>query len=453
VLGPTERRGRAGCAAAAAAALVVSWAPLAAAVPAVTLAAAADAGGLVKAGRWAPLTVTIESNEETFEGDLLVSWGDTRLRRRLSLASRGRRELDLHIRTSNPESTIHLRLVAGGVEVRRISVPVRILEQAEEATLCVTPPDGGVTDAACTATITPERLPRSMRGYEAVERLVLPDFPLRLSTAQRVALERWRSIRPLEQSGDLALAPYPSPPTAMRGLPRPTALFIAGVSAAFVLCAAGSAVMGRRRRRPVARVLTAVGVALFVSSVAASAVGSLGPRAVVVQHESLVQQAPGSPGSLLVMRGLATFPASGRYTLQFHVRDGSVEPAGHAVEMSVDESGLPVLTGGFGLGGRQAFSVDAVADLEALAVTRQGRTWTVTNRSGVELSDCRFSEGFSKADLGNLAPGSSMTAEEAGEGIGPALTCVTDAALVNVTAGDRDVRLEGRTHIALYRND
>jgi hypothetical protein len=443
---------RPGKAAALIAAVVLLKATLAAASTDVTLTATAAAGGVVKAGRWTPLIVTIDSKEDTFEGDLVIAWGDTRLRRQLAFASRGRRELDLYLRTSSPENTIQVRLLSQGVEVRRTDVPVIIFAQSDPVTLCVMAADGAGGDHACTATVQASLLPRSMRGYESVDRLVWPAAAVRLSAEQQVALTRWQSIRPLELSGDLALAPLPSSPTAARGLPRASSTFIAAISTAFVVCLAGTAMLGRRRRIPVGRVWGAAVAAIVFWSLAASAVGSWGPRSVEVRHASLLQQLPGSSGSILTIKGLATFPGFDRYALQFHVPDASVEPtAGDAGDEAViDESGAPVINGTFGLGARQSFVGEAVVDLELVEVSYQAPAWTISNRSQFELTRCRFSEGFSRIEIGTLPPGASVTAAEVAEGIGPAFTCFVEDPLVSVTAGERDVKLVGTTRLAVY---
>src|SRR5687767_1083188 len=78
----------------------------------VTLRAATASGGVVKAGRSAPLHVTIDSARSKFSGELLVSWGDARLRRQIALASPGRRNFELHVRTADPEATIQVELVS-----------------------------------------------------------------------------------------------------------------------------------------------------------------------------------------------------------------------------------------------------------------------------------------------------------------------------------------------------
>jgi hypothetical protein len=439
-------------AAALIAAVVLVDAKLAAASTDVTLTATAAAGGVVKAGRWTPLIVTIDSQEDTFEGDLVVLWGGTRLRRQLSFASRGRRELDLYLRTSNPENTIQVRLRSHGVEVRRTEVPVSIREQNDPITLCVMAPDGAGGDQECTATIHASLLPRSIRGYESVDRLVWPAAAVRLSAEQQVALDRWQSIRPLELSGDLALAPLPSSPTAARGLPRAPSMFIAAITTAFVLCLAGTALVARRRRVPIGRVWGAAAAAVVLWSVAASAVGSWGARSIEVRHASLLQQLPGSSGSIVTFKGLATFPGFDRYTLQFHVPDASVEPtAGDAEEEAlIDESGAPVINGAFGLGARQSFVGEGVVDLELVDVSHQGSAWTISNRSQIELTRCHFSEAFSRIDIGTLPPGASVTADEVTDGIGPAFTCSIEDPVVSVTAGERDVKLVGTTMLAVY---
>ena len=113
---------------------------------------------------------------------------------------------------------------------------MRVLDATDPVTLCVASTDGSTPDTSCTATTTPALLPRSARGYEAIDRLVWPAGERRLSIEQRLALERWQSFRQLEESGDSGLTPQPTRPGARRGIPGPTAGVIAGGAVWYVVC-------------------------------------------------------------------------------------------------------------------------------------------------------------------------------------------------------------------------
>ena len=136
----------------------------------------------------------------------------------------------------------------------------------------------------------------------------------------------------------------------------------------------------------------------------------MGPgQAIQLRHDSLLQQIPGVTGSVLTMRANVVFPAFDAYALRFPLTDGLVDlpTAAGRPEQVVDVDGLPVIGGTYGLAARQAFSAEAVVDVQLLAVSETGRTLMVSNRSAFHLRDCRFAEGFSVMEVGAMPPGAS----------------------------------------------
>jgi hypothetical protein len=416
--------------------------------------ASAGLGGIAKAGRWTPIHVTIE-NSDALTAELVISWGDATIRRKLALASPGKRAFDLYMRTAEVERTMHLRIASAGTVLHATEIPLQVLRQDEPVTLCALPADGAAADtSACVATTTPDLLPRSLRGYEAADRVTWPAGERTLPDEQRNALDAWQQLRRLEEAGDLTLTPQPTRPSVRRGLDGRTAQALAGIATASVLCFTLGGLFFPRRRTRLALVVGSLVVATIGAIVAVFGIGRLGPgRAISIQHASLLQQLPGRPASVLSISGIAQFPAFEDFTVSLANADASLEPAstsGRAQQL-VDEDGHPILTGTFGLGSRKAFTAEAITDIQLLTVATDGRTTRLTNQSQTELRECRFAGGFSVRDVGVLKPGASVTAEQIEDFAGPLFTCTSAEPVVAFTELRRPVRMSGTTVVAVYR--
>jgi hypothetical protein len=196
-----------------------------------------------------------------------------------------------------------------------------------------------------------------------------------------------------------------------------------------------------------------VGVTLLASA-GAAAIGRAGPGLdVEVRHQSLLQQIPGTHRSLLTMRGIAQFPAFDTYSIRLPVMDAMFEVADGAnrSEQALDVDGHPVIAGVFGLGTRQAFAVEAISDVQPLALSWKGRTATVANRSDFRMRSCRFADRFSDTRSKDLAPGARVSADQVTEAAGPVFTCLLPRSLVDLTEAARGVTMTGTTTLALYR--
>ena len=152
------------------------------------------------------------------------------------------------------------------------------------------------------------------------------------------------------------------------------------------------------------------------------------------------------------MRAVAEFPALDRYVLRLPLSDATIDPAAARgrQEQIVDENGLAVIDGRYGLGSRQAFEAEGTLAGQPLGIARAGRDWTILNRSRVTLKDCRFAEGFSSTDARPLPPGASSTAHQTSEVLGPVFTCRAEDPLVDPTSEGRAVETLGVTVIAVY---
>ena len=117
----------------------------------------------------------------------------------------------------------------------------------------------------------------------------------------------------------------------------------------------------------------------------------------------------------------------------------------------MDDNGLPVISGPYGLAARQAFAAEGFVDMQPLEVTMTGRTLTVSNRSDFNLRACRFAEGFSVTDVGGVAPAHPRPRRNS-LCLGPLFTCTVDEPLIDLTARDRRVETRGPTLVAVYRS-
>src|SRR5204862_4300573 len=168
--------------------------------PTVTFKTSAGLGGWCRPARWMPVRVDVETRGETSSeaaaGEIVVEWGDARVRRALTLASPSHKQVELYIRTADARDSITVRVLVADREMAPAVVPVRLVAPAEPLTVCVAPvntrPTIGVT---CAATLNPESLPRSWRGYAAADDVVWPSGGKPTLTAeQRIALDRWRVV-------------------------------------------------------------------------------------------------------------------------------------------------------------------------------------------------------------------------------------------------------------------
>jgi hypothetical protein len=296
-------------------------------------------------------------------------------------------------------------------------------------------------------------LPASHRGYDAVDRVVWSNGhgPETWTSAQRLALERWRALRQLDRHGDLGLTAGVNRPLLERGLPidttRVAAAGATAYSVLFLLLGLGS----RRSRARMSVFFGAMAVLTTAGVAGVCAIGRIGQTPIAVHHESLMQQLPGTLGSLLTVKAVAEFPAFDRYSLRLSTPDASLEtvtPSGSTE--TIDDEGYPVLAGTFGLGDRQAFSAEAATPVRFLDVAENGDVVRVTNTSNVELLDCRFTGGFATSASGALKPSASMQARRSGDVLGPAFTCLVPDTVLVLAESRRQVRTNGRMTLVAY---
>jgi hypothetical protein len=437
----------------------------AAAVPVrgATLEAMAGLGGVAKAGRWTPVMVSVTSEREAIDGELVVAWGDTSLRRPLTLAPGTRKDFELYVRTSDPRSAIDVRVLGGSREIGRASVPVRVLGADDRVVVCVGADATASLDAgACTTTVRARAMPRSARGYEVADDVVWPAAGTGLTADQDAAWRAWRALEALDASGDLGATPQVRRPQVQPGLPATVTRVVAAIGASYLLAvlAAGVALRARRARLWV----TAAAFAMVVAGVCAAVagIGRVGTtRAVHLHHVSLLQQLPGAPTSVLTTRAIAEFPAFDHFALRLPAVDGTLEtmsPRG-AASGALDAEGFPVVAGVFGIAGRQSFAGEAFVEARPLDIEERGRTIAIRNQSRQTLRECRLGRGLAATGaVGaafSLAPGArleaSWTSASDKSPSGPVITCAADEAPVAFVEAQRPVVMHGVTTVAAYR--
>lgn len=409
--------------------------------------------GLVKPGRWVPVRIVVDSGSAPLSGELVVAWGTSTLRRPVSLATPGSRLVEMHVRTADPGSAVHVSLEGTGATA--VNVPVTVLSYDRQVTLCIATVDAWLPDAArCSVTLPPERLPLSLRGYDVVDEVIVALDERALTASQRLALDRWRALRALEAAGDLALTPQVTRPLVRRGLPTPTARALATSAAVYASVLLLIAIVTRLAAPRAWTIWTAAVLLVGLSAVSTSVIGHVGAsRHITLHHTSLLQQIPGSTASLLTTRAIAVFPAHDAFAIRMPLDDAMLQAAGPGeMAQREDAQALPLLTGRYGMGARQAFAAEAVAEFHPIELIEDGRTMTFSNRSNVLLEECRLAHGLTGDAATDLAPGERVTAERIGEIVGPVFTCtLRDLPLTIVDAG-RPLTTTGATLVAVYRN-
>ncbi len=426
-----------------------------------TLEAAAGLGGVAKAGRWTPLAVTVDAGRDALDADLVVTWGDSRVQRPVTVAPGTRKQFEFYVRTTDPRATIDVRLQSAGRDIATATAPVRVLGGDDRVTVCVLTDSTAPVDAAeCTATILARALPRSARGYEAADDVTWPAGRAGLTVEQDAALRVWRALEALDASGDLGATPQVSRPLIPRGLPASLTPVVGAIGGVYVLVLLTAGLVLRARCARLSFTAAAFVLATAGACAAIVGIGRVGgTRAVHLHHASLLQQLPGAQGSVLTVRGIAEFPAFDRFALRLPASDSTLETTlpRDGASGALDAEGFPVVAGVFGVAARQSFAGEALVGTQPLAVSDHGGTIEIQNRSAQTLRNCRLARGLAAAAASpmTLAPGARIEAswtdgDEAASG--PVITCVADDAPLAFTESQRPVVMHGATTIAAYRS-
>jgi len=414
----------------------------------VTLKAEAGLGGVCRPGRWMPVRVWLANDGEDVSGELVVEWGDAKLNRALVLASPARIQVDVYVRTLDVRGTVTVKFRTHDVDVQSVDIPVHSAGLEERVTICVGEPDArAASQTTCTTTIGVDALPRSMRGWDAADEVVMAaGVDGTLPGLERTAFARWQSARALETSGRLTNAP---PLEASDGSRRTTGAMMAGGAAYLVALLVVGFTAPRIRRRPLLQHALVVALAALATSAVLTA-GRVGPwSAVDVRHVSTVQQVSAG-GALLSMRGVVEYPAFDAYDVRAEVADLSMtERGGGPAAQRYDADGYPDLPVVMGLGAVQPFAAEGVIDFAPFDVTVREGLVRVTNRSASVLTDCAFPDAFSLQRVGTLAPGQSAEARSKGTTDAPVFSCRLQDGPVTFSDQRHNVHMHGTSLVTI----
>jgi len=414
-----------------------------------TLTAQAGLGGIGRAGRWAPVRVSVDNTDRDFSGDIVVSWGDAVVRRALTLGAPARADVVLYVRSADVRDIVSVRLESHGGAVQSLDVPIRLQSSDDDITLCIGSADGVGTRDDCNTRVSAAALPRSMRGYDAFDRVrwqgTSPDV---LERDQQVAWKQWTAKRELDAAGIIPQPPRPLPAADNSGGPT---LRIAAAGTLVYLGVLIVAAMAARRvqRRPLV-LYGAIAAFAAAGSAAALAAGRIGPStSVVVVHSSRVEQLP-TGGSLVAMQATVQYPTFDSFELHAKLTDASMlAQNGSRPELRLDESGEPVLLGVFGLASRQTFTFEGVVAFSPFRIRRDSPSPTVMNSSTFDYRNCSVSDGLARQDLGALRSGQMLDVPQtfASNGV---VTCTLAATPVEFGDARYPVRVEGETDVVVH---
>ena len=415
---------------------------------AATLTAEAGLGGMSRPSRWTPVRVSVDAANADITGEIVLDWGSAQARRTITVSAGSHKQFEMYIRTPDVREAIVVRLVSNGRDLASVDAPNRVARPEDALTLCVAAANAWPSRQDCSTTQSAAQLPRSWRGYDAVDEVVWPAGAQPLEHAQQTALAQWKAIHALEESG---VAPPAAVLQTSSILSASTRRALVGI-AAYVLAIAAAGLAFTRIRARSLTLYPAVALLVVAGSAAALAAGRAGPGAGVrIQQSAVVQQLSDTGSALILLRGIAEFPSFGTFELRARSSDGAImsSRAGDRA-LRYDEDGAPLMPSGLvGLGARKSFELEAVAEFHALAASADGPIVRVSNRSTHTLDDCQFSDGFSKARVGSLAPGQTVEAERRAAGVDASFSCNISSPIVDLTVTDGEVRSEGRAVVML----
>ena len=403
-------------------------------------------GGVARPGRWTPVRIAVANVGHDFSGEIVVDWGDARVHRTFEMAAPSRTTVELYIRARDARGSMVVSLASNGHAIASVEVPIRPVPDTERLIVCVGGAAGDAADAACGAVMTPESLPRSMRGYDSADEVRLqPDLASRLAPEQRAALSRWRAYHDLDVDAILSQAPQ----AFWTGSPEAAVGWSTRFACLAALCPLLAAAGISLRARGPALTGAALAGATVVAAIGSVMAGLVGPgSAILIRHATSVQQI--DDGSVISMRGTVEYPAFDAYAIHLRPADGALMlRASNGAEQWTDSDGAAVRRGTVGRGHREELEFEAVADFAPFAVRVQGDTVRVANVSALSLTDCRFSEGFSPVDAGTLRPGESSEARSPATTSASFFSCAMGDSPVLVSEQHVPVRMTGSTIVSV----
>lgn len=401
------------------------------------LSVQAGLNGIVRPGRWVPVTVTVTTGPSDITGRLIVEWGSARAFREVSLAAPSTRRFEFFLRTGDVRDRIGVRLEAAGATPALADTAVTVIDAEDVVTLCIGDAQSG---SRCTLTLPAADVPTSYRALDGVDAIVGRDSATGRS---REVIQRWAALRRLEITGNSAPAAGALPSTGAAPHPASRGLWYA----AAMLLLGGATPLWRRRPLTAYAVLVStvgagVAIALMLgtrmpvtirhASVAESFVGVSGSA--VSTHVAIAL--PGTPGTLTVADPEATAP------------DRSI--TGDVDDERFDESGALVLARGGRLGQTVGTRIAAWTPSNVLAGTATPSGVRVTNVSSEPLSDCLLPAGFSPARVDTLAAGSSIDGQPDGTEVDPVAVCRSNTFPLALHYPGTSIEARGTTSLVLH---
>jgi len=429
---------------------------LATALVAAAPAAAADAqlrvdaglGGFARPGRWTPVRIAVENGRGDLAGELVVEWGEARARRAVTLGSGARRQVEVVLRTTDVRNAIAVRLETNGRTEQRTETPLRIVRFDEPFVVCIgTTESAPASAAACTVTLAAETAPASSRGYDAADDVIVRLDARSLSADRQRAIDLWRHVRSLDDSGGVTRPRDIDAANSVR--PALRAGFLAYLLAIPIVL-----VVVHRLSADARHAYVAIAVLVAGATTSAIALGRGGPgSAVTVRYSAVAHQFTGSTQAIVLMRGSAEYPSGGRFDVRAPFADAAIETTGARgvrEDQRYDDDGSPLLSGRFALGARKAFTLDGVADLPIVEVSRRASSVHVSNVSNHSLDDCGVSTDGSDRTVGTIAAGGSLDIAGADRATTLTVSCVAPASLLPFSEAQHHVVSEGQLQLIVH---
>lgn len=428
---------------AACALLAAGLVPAPAAAADLILSARAGLDGVTRPGRWAPVVVTVENRSQPLTGDLIVEWGEARVRQAVELPAPSTKRVTLFIRTGDVRESMSVRVEADGEQITSIDVPVRIAPADAHVLLCIGDPGGGGADAArCTVSLPAAAIPASARAFDAADE-VDSGTGTDLSGAHVDALALWSAARRVEAAGNAA------PATGARPEPAPRSRYARetiGIYAALL----GSIVIAfpyvRRRRL----LYPALAATIVSGTVVAAAAGRTRP--VVIHHTSIAEEFAGINGAVVTMRGTAEYPAA-LGPVAADACDGAVNvggAGGPTLEQRSNLAGCPLVYGESAVGSARSFTVDTIAPFHALDFVPTPGGGRLVNVSGQKLHACDLPDGLGQGRIDTFEPGDHVDGPASWPLADPVVSCRLDAAPLMFHHPTTDVVARGTTIVVLH---
>ena len=136
---------------------------------------------------------------------LVVRWGDASVERPIAVPAGARKTFEFYLHTMDVAGAVSVTLLREGKSLASTELPLRAVPAEVPFTLCVAEAGAGAdTGSDCTGKTAAAALPRSVRGYDAVDRVDWRGGSEEtLPVDQRLAFARWRAMRALDEAGSL----------------------------------------------------------------------------------------------------------------------------------------------------------------------------------------------------------------------------------------------------------